>query len=154
MAAGMDDDLLGLLLDRLDQKPPGSAVADLVLASLDDEDRLAEALGGSATPRAAPAAVADGDREPAGAYLRSITVCGFRYRLSGHPPPVAGSGPDGGGGLQRQRQVELRRGLRSAAQRRTPSLGIAARGVARGLAQLARGRDPRGAGRTAPREGP
>jgi len=73
----MDDALLGLVLERLDRTPLADAAADLLLAACDSDESLATQLSGTPAPAirkttgAAPA-------EPAGAYLRSVTVAGFR----------------------------------------------------------------------------
>lgn len=76
----MDDALLNLVIDRLDRVPLAGEAAGLLLAALESEASLTTQLGnlsGTAPARdrdAEPAAAA----EPAGAYLRSVTVAGFR----------------------------------------------------------------------------
>lgn len=76
----MDDALLTSVLERLDTDgslDPGAV--DLVIASLDGDEALAGALGGSVPPRpdGGPPA-ADGAGQAALAYLTGITVEGFR----------------------------------------------------------------------------
>jgi recombinational DNA repair ATPase RecF len=77
----MDDRLLTAVLERLDVQPVGSDESEaLLLAALQGDDALAETLDGATPPpRPQPAHPADAEgRHPAGAYLRSITVTGFR----------------------------------------------------------------------------
>ena len=73
----MDDVLLDLVLERLDKTPLKEEAAALLLAACEGEASLVAQLSGdsSAVPdhRGVSAAA-----EPAGAYLRSITVAGFR----------------------------------------------------------------------------
>ena len=73
----MDDILLGIVLRHLEEFPLPEQAVDLLLAALEDEESLWAQLGGQAQPRskatditAAPA--------PAGAFLQSLTVSGFR----------------------------------------------------------------------------
>jgi recombinational DNA repair ATPase RecF len=77
-AGGMDDVLLGIVLERLGKYPLADGAADLLLAAFESEESLSAQLSGEATgrPSADPAAVAL--PEPAGAYLQSLTVSGFR----------------------------------------------------------------------------
>jgi hypothetical protein len=75
--ANMDDALLDVVLTRLDAKPLANEAASLLLAAFESETALHAQLSGDSalTPEhrlERPAA------EPAGAYLRSISVCGFR----------------------------------------------------------------------------
>ena len=73
----MDDALLEVVLERLDRAPLAHSAEQLLLAACDGEESLAAALGGepgeARNPRE-PRARA----EPAGAYLSSVTVSGFR----------------------------------------------------------------------------
>lgn len=76
----MDDALLNIVLERLDAKPLPDEAAALLLAACDGEASLAAQLDDSSMP------LPTGDRsgrnadaaEPTGAYLRSVTVTGFR----------------------------------------------------------------------------
>src|ERR1700734_1901269 len=74
----MDDVLLGIVLQRLAESPLAEQPTDLLLAAFESEDSLSAQLGGQAAQRPS------GDRagvvppKPAGAYLRSLTVSGFR----------------------------------------------------------------------------
>ena len=69
--------LLDVVLARLDRVPLGERAASLLLAACAGDEALAVEIAGES---------ADGTQqrglrasaEPAGAYLRSITVCGFR----------------------------------------------------------------------------
>jgi recombinational DNA repair ATPase RecF len=76
------DAISHLILDRLIADGHGDARwADLVLAACEGAETLNTALDGAAPPRPAHTAPADGAApqvEPPGAYLRSITVEGFR----------------------------------------------------------------------------
>ena len=74
----MDDVLLDLIIHRLGEHDLPDPAADLLLAACDGEAPLARALGGASTPRPKPSGTSSGRKEPAGAYLRSITVAGFR----------------------------------------------------------------------------
>ncbi|MCC7031640.1 MAG: AAA family ATPase, partial [Acidobacteria bacterium] len=71
-----------LVLDRLIRDNHGDEPwADLVLAACNGADALTTALDGHAAPRPARASAQTGEDpapEPPGAYLRSITVEGFR----------------------------------------------------------------------------
>jgi hypothetical protein len=73
----MDNALLDVVLTRLDAKPLAEEPASLLLAAFESEAALQAQLSGepgltAAHRLAGPAA------EPAGAYLRSIGVSGFR----------------------------------------------------------------------------
>lgn len=74
----MDDALLDIVLERLDESGPSVAAADLIVAACESSECLETALGETSSravprPSRSPAEV-----EPAGAYLRSIRVQGFR----------------------------------------------------------------------------
>lgn len=74
----MDDALLGIVLERLADKPLSSQAEDLLLAAFDGDQALAAQLDAPLAqryPRTAGTAV---EQEPVGAYLRSVTVSGFR----------------------------------------------------------------------------
>src|SRR5580704_9119213 len=74
----MDDTLLAIVLERLDARPLGEGADGVLLASLDGPQALASHLG-AATVAATPQHAADIKKaEPAGVYLRSVTVTGFR----------------------------------------------------------------------------
>jgi recombinational DNA repair ATPase RecF len=73
----VDDVLLGIVLRRLEEFPLPEQAVDLLLAALEADESVSAQLGGQTQPRskatditAAPA--------PAGAYLQSLTVSGFR----------------------------------------------------------------------------
>jgi recombinational DNA repair ATPase RecF len=73
-------DLEQALFERLERVPLGESEAGLLLGALLGEDDLADALGGTTPPRLDPAAGAatTGRGGPAGAFLKSVTVAGFR----------------------------------------------------------------------------
>lgn len=73
----MDDVLLDLVLARLEQAPLKEEAAALLLAACEGEAFLAAQLSGSASAVAEHSG-GHAASEPAGAYLRSITVAGFR----------------------------------------------------------------------------
>jgi AAA domain len=73
----MDDALLGLVLDRLGRTPLADAAADLLLAACDSDESLTTQLSGTPAPAIRRTAGAE-PSDPAGAYLRSVTVAGFR----------------------------------------------------------------------------
>ena len=73
----MDDALLDIVLGRLDRVPLEQEAERLLLAACDGDDGLAAELLGE--KREEPAnRLGRADADPAGAYLRSITVGGFR----------------------------------------------------------------------------
>ncbi len=73
----MDDALLDVVLGRLDRVPLEQEAERLLLAACDSEAALAAGLLGE--DREEPEhRQGRPEAEPAGAYLRSITVCGFR----------------------------------------------------------------------------
>ncbi|MGH3256048.1 MAG: AAA family ATPase [Streptosporangiaceae bacterium] len=73
----MDDVLLGIVLRRVETVPLPGPAADLLLAALEDDETLAAQLGGEAHPESrAPADKAA--PQLTGAYLKSLTVSGFR----------------------------------------------------------------------------
>lgn len=74
----MDDALLDLILQRLDEHPLGEQAADALLAACDSAGALERHLGGEPAPRPTPTGATAESSEPTGAYLRSITVSGFR----------------------------------------------------------------------------
>ncbi len=74
----MDDALLDLILHRLGEDPLPEPATALLLAACESDATLERQLGGGSTPRPKPTAAAAQLSEPAGAYLRSITVAGFR----------------------------------------------------------------------------
>jgi recombinational DNA repair ATPase RecF len=73
----MDDVLLGIVLRRLEEFPLGEQAADLLLAALDSDESLADQLGGQPQPRSKAPDITT-PPTPAGAYLQSLTVSGFR----------------------------------------------------------------------------
>ena len=75
----MDDALLGLVLERLDAVPLAAGPTALLLAACDSEASLTARLDDAPPPAAEPGQ----DEmvtvsEPAGAFLRQVTVTGFR----------------------------------------------------------------------------
>ena len=73
----MDEALLNVVLARLDRVPLEDVAAALLLAVCEGDAALAAELSGE--ERNGPERdVVRADAEPAGAYLRSITVSGFR----------------------------------------------------------------------------
>src|ERR1700735_842929 len=67
-ARGMDDKLLGIVLERLEKSPLAEDATDLLLAAFESEESLSGQLSGEAA--ALSADVAGVARpEPAGAYL-------------------------------------------------------------------------------------
>jgi recombinational DNA repair ATPase RecF len=74
----MDDVLLGVVLDRLNVKPLPVEAADLLLAALDGDAALSAQLNADPAGRYMPSAAAGSAKDPVGAYLRSVTVTGFR----------------------------------------------------------------------------
>jgi len=73
----MDNALLGVVLARLDRVPLAEEAAALLRAACQDDASLAALLTGEVRERSHPEDTGE-DREPAGAYLQSITVAGFR----------------------------------------------------------------------------
>jgi hypothetical protein len=73
-AGGMNDVLLGIVLERLGKYPLADEAADLLLVSFESEESLSAQLGGEAVgrPSADPSAAAP--PEPAGAYLQPQPV--------------------------------------------------------------------------------
>jgi hypothetical protein len=74
----MDDVLLGIVLQRLKESPLEEQATDLLLAAFESEESLSAQLGGQAAARPSGDGAAATPPEPAGAYLRSLTVSGFR----------------------------------------------------------------------------
>jgi hypothetical protein len=74
----IDDVLLGIVLQRLKESPLEELATDLLLAAFDSEESLWAQLGGQAAARPSGDRAVVAPPEPAGAYLRSLTVSGFR----------------------------------------------------------------------------
>jgi ABC-type hemin transport system ATPase subunit len=74
----MDDVLLGIVLERLEKSPLADEAADLLLAAFESEESLSAQLGGLAAARPSGDRAVAALPEPAGAFLRSLTVRGFR----------------------------------------------------------------------------
>ena len=74
----MDDVLLDIVLRRLAESPLAEQGTNLLLAALEGEQSLSAQLGGDAAQRAAGDLAGTATPRPAGAYLRSLTVGGFR----------------------------------------------------------------------------
>jgi len=73
----MDDAVLDLVYERLDREPIEGGAEVLVLAACHGSEALEAQLAGMSAAPTRPAA-ATGTAEPPGAYLRSISVQGFR----------------------------------------------------------------------------
>jgi energy-coupling factor transporter ATP-binding protein EcfA2 len=74
----MDDVLLDIVLRQLAESPLPEQATSLLLAALESEESLSAQLGGQATQRPASHIAGTPSPRPAGAYLRSLTVSGFR----------------------------------------------------------------------------
>jgi recombinational DNA repair ATPase RecF len=74
----VNDALLEIVLERLGEVPLPNEAADLLLAALDGDHALAVQLDAATEQRYAPAQAGCDVPEPVGAYLRSLTVSGFR----------------------------------------------------------------------------
>src|SRR3984957_3916597 len=73
----MDDVLLGIVLRCLEEFPLSEQATDLLLAALEGDESLSAQLGGQAQPRSKATDITTAPA-PAGAYLQSLTVSGFR----------------------------------------------------------------------------
>ena len=73
----MDDVLLGIVLRRLGEFSLPEQTADLLLAAFDGDETLSAQLDGRAQPRSKAPDITTA-AAPAGAYLQSLTVSGFR----------------------------------------------------------------------------
>ena len=74
----MDDVLLEIVLRRLEESPLTEEATCLLLAALEDEESLSAQLGGQDPERPSRDPASAVPAQPAGAYLRSLTVTGFR----------------------------------------------------------------------------
>jgi recombinational DNA repair ATPase RecF len=77
----MDDALLNVVVERLGEFPLEERAVDLLLAAFDGDGALARELGSEPDARArdqVPTRAGKATAEPVGAYLRSLTVSGFR----------------------------------------------------------------------------
>jgi recombinational DNA repair ATPase RecF len=75
----MDDALLSAVFERMAEKSLLPEAEDLLLAALDGDDALNRQLDADSAHRYARGSTAEtGASEPVGAYLRSVTVAGFR----------------------------------------------------------------------------
>jgi recombinational DNA repair ATPase RecF len=78
----MDDELLEIVVRRIGETPLAEQAADLLLAAFESEESLAAQLSGEDSVGAEQRPTADrphaDKHEPARAYLRSLTVGGFR----------------------------------------------------------------------------
>ena len=100
------DEIKLTLLEMADSDPTLSEEAKLlILGALESDDMFAEVLRGEAGPIERPDKTNETSRgEPVGAYLRSITVSGFRgigpeVRIPLHPGPglIVVAGRNGSG---------------------------------------------------------
>lgn len=75
----MDDALVSAVLERLDNNPLSPEAEDLLLAALDGDGALNGQLNAEGAQRYERASTVSAESgEPVGAYLRSVTVAGFR----------------------------------------------------------------------------
>ena len=74
----MDDVLLDIVLRRLEESPLPEPTTYLLLAALESEEGLSAQLSGQAEQPTAGALAGAVLPRPAGAYVRSLTVSGFR----------------------------------------------------------------------------
>src|SRR5580704_14945212 len=74
----MDDVLLGIVLQRLAESPLAEQPTELLLAAFESQESLSAQLGGQAAQRPSGDRAGVAPPKPAGAYLRSLTVSGFR----------------------------------------------------------------------------
>jgi len=74
----MDDVLVGIVLERLEKSPLAGEATDLLLAAFESEESLSARLCGQAVERPSADQARATLPKPAGAYLRSLIVCGFR----------------------------------------------------------------------------
>ena len=74
----MDDKLLEIVLERLEKSPLAEEAADLLLAAFESEESLSAQLSGEAAARPSADVAGVALPKPAGAYLQSLTVSGFR----------------------------------------------------------------------------
>ena len=103
----MDDVLLGIVLQRLAESPLAEQPTELLLAAFESTESLSAQLGGQAVQRPSGDRAGVTPPQPAGAYLRSLTVSGFRgIGKARDPEPAARSRADRGRRPQRQREVQ------------------------------------------------
>ena len=130
----------------------------VVLAALGAPNDLAEVLGDDATSSElveSLTAVEEDGAEPVGAYLRSITVQGFRGIGAQVTLPFRpGPGLDRGGGPQRLGQVDAGRGSRAGVDGHELTLERQGGGVVAELAQFARRRSRAHSGQILPKRAP
>ena len=74
----MDDVLLTIVLERLEKDRLADEATDMLLAAFESEGSLSAQLSGEAEARQSADAAHKAAPEPAGAYLQSLTVSGFR----------------------------------------------------------------------------
>jgi hypothetical protein len=119
-AGGMDDVLLGIVLGRLEKYPLADEATNLLLAAFESEESLSVQLNGQAAARPSADMAGVAAPEPAGAYLQSLTVSGFRG--IGEPASLR---PQPGPGLT----VAVREVLRAAGVINRLAPGLARRRV-------------------------
>jgi recombinational DNA repair ATPase RecF len=74
----VDDVLLEIVLQRLDSVPLPGEASELLLAALEGDDALSAQLSGALAAPGGPVEPSRPSATPVGAYLRSLTVSGFR----------------------------------------------------------------------------
>jgi hypothetical protein len=77
-ASGMDDALFEIVVGRLEKYPLADEAINLLLAAFESEESLLVQLSGEAAARPSTDMAGVAPPEPAGAYLQSLTVNGFR----------------------------------------------------------------------------
>lgn len=110
----MDDVLLEIVLQRLDAEPLPEEAAGLLLAALDSDAALAAQLSAHPTDLPAPSEQPQPAPTPAGAYLRALTVSGFRgigpattLQVATGPGLTLATGRNGGGKSSFAEAVEV-----------------------------------------------
>ena len=81
----MDDKLFEIVLERLGKSPMAEDATDLLLAAFEGEESLSVQLSGEAAARPSADVAGVAPPAPAGAYLQSLTVSGFRGSASQLP---------------------------------------------------------------------
>jgi DNA-binding XRE family transcriptional regulator len=133
----MDEVLLGIVLRRLEEFPLPEEATDLLLAALENDESSSAQLGGQAQLRSEAPDITTAPT-PAGAYLQSLTVGGFRgigppatLKVVPRPGLTLVVGRNGAG--IPQAELALRTGVEQSvfsayeAGRRQPSLPTVAR---------------------------
>jgi energy-coupling factor transporter ATP-binding protein EcfA2 len=141
----MDDALFEIVVGRLEKYPLADEATNLLLAAFEGEESLSAQLSGEAAARPSADMAGVAPPEPAGAYLQSLTVNGFRgigepatLRLQPGPGLTVVVGRNGSG------KCSFAEALEVLLTRAASAVGEAVGGVAPGLAQHASSADHRG----------